>query len=196
MRTTLFILPLTIGLVSCTQKPATPSQADAVPPKFTPEEVAQSLTLLVREGEKGKARFAALDAVRDSAPYVSEFVRLFPGAEVNYRYFTSADEPGFDVGVDLHERYEFRMQLPVRFDSERRNVIGYGEPQFSIWEVATVTRGPSGIAQESFNPTGERHFRLAEWRTLVERGGDFSAIGYAMRTNQPVAGFRDRKIQP
>ena len=146
MRTILFILPLAIGLVSCTQKPATPSQADAVPPKFTQEEVAQSLALLAREGQKGKERFAALDAVRTSAPFVSDFVRLFPSAEVNYRYFTSADEPGFDVGVDLHERYEFRMQLPVRFDSERLKVIGYGEPKFVIWEAASVTRGPSGMA--------------------------------------------------
>src|SRR5687768_11224807 len=117
MRTIQFILPLTIGLLSCSHKPAKPSQTDATPPKFTPEEVAQSLSLLVREGEKGEAKFAALDAVRDSAPFVSEFVRLFPRAEVNYRYFTSSDEPGFDVGVDLHERYEFRMQLPALFDS-------------------------------------------------------------------------------
>src|ERR1700686_20951 len=147
MRTILFILFLTTGLVSCDQRSATPSQADAVPPKFTPEEVAQSLTLLVQEGEKGKARFAALDAVRYSAPYVSEFVHLFPGAEVNYRYFTSTDEPGFNAEADLYERYEFRMQLPVRFDSERRKVIGYGEPKFVIWEAASVTRGPSGIAE-------------------------------------------------
>ena len=196
MRAILFILPLTIGLVSCIQNPAPPSQAEAEPPKFTPEEVAQSLSLLAREGEKGKARFAALDGVRDSAPYISDFIRTFPGAEVNYRYFTSTDEPGFDVGVDLHERYELRMQLPVHFDSERRKVIGYGEPQFSIWEVVTVTRGPSGIAQETFNPGGERHFSSAEWGSLVAHGGDFAVIGYAIVTNQPVLGFAHRKVQP
>jgi hypothetical protein len=121
---------------------------------------------------------------------------VFPAAEVNYRYFTNADEPGFDVGVDLHGRYEFRMQLPVRLDSERRKVIGYGEPQFSIWEVATVTRGPSGIAQESFNPSGERRFSLAEWRTLVAHGGDFAAVGYTMVTNQPIPGFANRGLRP
>ena len=101
MRATLLMLPLIFGLVSCKQKPATPSQADAMPPKFTPEEVAQALTLIAREGEKGKARFAVLDAVRDSAPFVSEFVRLFPGADVNYRYFTSADEPTSSVPFTL-----------------------------------------------------------------------------------------------
>jgi len=194
MRAILPILVLAVGLVGCKDKRSMPSQA--VPPQFTPEEVAQSLTLLAREGEKGKARFTALDAVRDSAPYVSEFVRLFPGAEVNYRYFTNTEEPGFDVGVDLYERYELRMQLPVHFDSERRTVIGYGDPVFSIWEAASVTRGPSGTAQTALNPAGERDFGSAEWRTIVEHGGDFAAIGYTMLTNQPVTGFAYRKVQP
>jgi hypothetical protein len=194
MRTIVPILVLVLSLVGCGDKRS--SQSQAVPTQFTPEQVAQSLNLLAREGQKGKERFASLDAVRDSAPYVPEFVRLFPGAEVNYRYFSSNDQPGFDVGVDLYERYELRMQLAVRFDAERRSVVGYGEPQFAIWEAATITRGPSGIAQESYNPAGERHFGSAEWRTLVEHGGDFAAIGYTMVTNQPVVGFAHRKVQP
>ena len=190
MRAVLLIVSLSFGLVACKREPL-PSQSDAVPPKFTPEEVAQSVALLARESEKGKARFAALDAVRDSAPFVSEFVRLFPGAEVNYRYFTTADEPGFDVEVDLYERYELTMQLPVQFDSERRKVIGYGEPKFYLMEAASQ-KG----RETSYDPSGERRFGSAEWRTLVEHRGDFSAIGYGMHTNQPVAGFRDRKSQP
>jgi len=110
---------------------------------------------------------------------------------VNYRYFTSADEPGFDVGVDLYERYKLTMQLPVRFDSERRKVIGYGEPKFYLVE-AVSQKG----RETSHNPAGERRFGSAEWRMLVAHGGDFSAIGYLMRTNQPIAGFKDRKSQP
>jgi hypothetical protein len=190
------MLLLAVGLVACSDRRSPPSQPEALAPKFTPEEVAQSHTLLAREAEKGKARFAALDAVRDSAPYVSDFVRLFPGAEVKYRYFTSSDEPGFDVGVDLHERYEFRMQLPVHFDPERRSVVGYGEPKFVIWEAASVTRGPTGVAATTLNSAGERHFGPTQWRRLVEHGGDFTAIGYTMVTNQPVAGFAHRKVQP
>ena len=187
VRAMLLIVTLSFGLVAC--KPSS-SQTVAAPPKFTPEKVEQSLGLLARESEKGKLRFAALDAVRESAPFVSEFVRLFPGAEVNYRYFTSTDEPGFDVQVDLYERYELAMQLPVHFDSERRKVIGYGEPKFYLVEAASQ-KG----RETSYNPSGERRFGSAEWRTLVKNEGDFSAIGYAMRTTQPVPGFRGRKIQ-
>jgi len=181
MRTFLLIALLGFGLVACNREP----------PKITQDEVTQSLALLVRESDKGKLRFAALDAVRDSAPFVSEFVLLFPGAEVNYRYFTTPDEPGFDVEVHLYGRYELKMQLPVQFDSERRKVIAYGEPDFYLAEAAR-----QNARETLYNTSGERRFGSAEWRTLVEHRGDFSAIGYSMRTNQPVAGFGDMQSQP
>ncbi len=191
MRSILLILALSLTFVSCNQKPAA-SRSEAAPPKFTTEQLTQSFAFLAREREEGKARFAALDAVRDSAPYVSEFLRLFPAAEVNYRYFTTTtDGPGFDVEVDLYGRYQFTMQLPVRFDSERRKVVGYGEPKFYLAEAT------SQIGRDTrYNPAGERQFGSAQWRTVVEHQGDFSAIGYPMHTNQPVAGFRERKNQP
>ena len=155
---------------------------------MTPEQFAE-----VFKQEKGKADawFAALDAAKPSAPLVVEFVRLFPAAEVNYRYFTSTGEPGFDVGVDLHERYELTMQLPVRFDPKGHTVVGYGEPRFYLVEAASQ----KGRAT-SYNPAGGRDFGPADWQKIVESGGDFAAIGYTMITNQPVAGFRVRKVQP
>jgi len=144
--------------------------------------------LFTHEAFEGKERFKALDTARSSAPYLSDFLRLFPSAQVNYRYFTRTDEPGFDVSVDLYEHYEFGMQLPALFDSSRRKVIGYGEPKFYILEVA---------AQEgrltSYVLGRERHFGSAEWRQIVESGGNFETIGYSMITNQPVPGFKSRK---
>ncbi len=181
------VLLLSIGLISCTQESA-PAPPAAVPPKTTPEEVASAMKLLAQEGEKGEVLFAALDAVRDSAPFVSEFLRLFPQAEVNYRYFTSDDLPGFDVQVELYDRYELMMQLPVRFDAEHRKVVGYGEPTFHLGEVVSQ-RGN----ERTYNPDGERRFGSAAWRKIVESGGDFTAIHYTMQTNQPVVGFSSRK---
>jgi len=135
---------------------------------------------------------SALDAARPSAPYISDFVRLFPAAEVRYRSFSGG--LGFDVTVDLFERYEFTMQLPVVLDSSRSKVIGYGEPRFTLWEAASVKRNKSGIAETTLNPAGERRFGSTEWPKIVEAGGDFSAIGYAMLTNRPVPDFSGRKI--
>jgi len=99
------------------------------------------------------------------------------------------------LALDLHERYELLMQLPVRFDSSNRSVIGYGEPQFYLREVERVQlqKGRTGLT--SYNPIAERKFGSAEWKKTVESGGDFGAIGYRMITNQPVAGFKDRKIE-
>jgi hypothetical protein len=147
---------------------------------------------LLREAVKnGNDAFTALDAARSSAPYVSEFLRLFPKAEVRYRSFTGG--LGFDINVDLYERYEFTMQLPAVFDSSRSKVIDYGEPRFTLWEAATVKQNKSGIAETTLNPTGERRFGSVEWRKIVETGGDFGAIGYTLITNKPVQGFSDRK---
>jgi hypothetical protein len=148
---------------------------------------------LLREAV-GKANdsHSALDAARLSAPYVSDFVRLFPNAEVRYRSFGGG--MGFDVNVDLFDRYEFTMQLPVVFDSSRSKVIDYGEPRFTLWEAASVKRNKSGIAETTLNPAGERRFGPTEWQKIVEAGGDFGAIGYTMHTNRPVPGFSGRKM--
>ncbi len=142
--------------------------------------------------EKGADSDRALDAARPSAPYVSDVVRLFPDAEVRHRNFDAS--LGFDVVVDLHGRYELTIQLPVVFDPAHRNVIGYGEPKFYLVEAASVIRNKSGIAETTLNPESERHFGSAEWRKVVEAGGNFGAIGYKMLTNRPVQGFKGRNL--
>jgi hypothetical protein len=195
MRCSILLIVTVLCVVACKQKQEQ-LPAGAVPPKFTADEMSKSLTLLAREGQKGKERFAELDRVRGSAPYLSDFLGLFPQSEVNYIYFTSTDGPGFDVAVDLYERYEFEMRLPVQWDSERRAVVGYGEPMYSIREVTNATRGPSGVAENTLNPAGERHFGPTGWRTLASQNGDFRAIGYVLVTNRPVPGFRDRRSHP
>src|SRR6185295_17704644 len=68
--------------------------------------------------ENGYDSDGALDRARFSAPYVSDFLRLFPEAEVRHRNFDASF--GFDLTVDLHERYDLTMQLPAVFDSARR----------------------------------------------------------------------------
>ena len=136
--------------------------------------------------------FAALDAARPSATYVSQFVQLFPSAQVNYRYFTRTGEPGFDVSADLYERYELTMQLPVVFDSAGRKVVGYGEPKFVMGEAEKVERFKNGGASVWYDPSGELSFGSMEWKKIFASSGDFSAIGYSMKKNEPISGFKDR----
>jgi len=148
---------------------------------------------LLEEAGKGNDQLVALDAARPSAPYLSDFVRLFPLAEVKYRNFGGGI--GFDVEVDLHERYEFQMQLPVKFDSSRRSVTGYGEPRFCLREIVRVETRENRTGVSSYNPASERKFGSAEWKKIVESGGDFGVIGYPMITNRSVRDFKDRNIE-
>jgi len=185
MRNILWILPITVLLVGCQKQQPSVTVAST---NMTSEQFAE---LFNEEKSKADAWFAALDAAKPSAPLVAEFLRLFPNAVLNYKYFTSTGEPGFDVGVDLHERYDFRMQLPVRFDPEGSAVIGYGEPMFYLLEVASQNGGAT-----SYNPAGERQFGSANWRKIVQSGGDFSVIGYTTVTNRPILGFTQRNVQP
>jgi hypothetical protein len=184
MKSILSILPIMALLVACQKQPSSAADGST---NMTPEQYAE---LFKREKGKADAWFVALDAAKPSAPLVIEFMRLFPNAVVNYRYFTSTHEPGFNVGVDLHQRYELTMQLPVRFDPEGRTVVGYGDPKFYLVEAA------SQKGRETwYNHEGARHFGSDEWRKVVESGGDFSAVGYTMVTDRPVPGFAQRKVQ-
>jgi hypothetical protein len=135
--------------------------------------------------QKGKNYFSGLDAARPSAPYVSDFVRLFPDAQVHYRYFTAGREPGFDVMAILYERYDLTMQLPAIFDFSGRKVVGYGPPAFYLNEAEKV-EGRS----ISYKSSQKGSLGAPEWQKIVAAGGDFEAIGYKLTKDRPVLGFR------
>jgi hypothetical protein len=159
MRSVLSILSIMALLVGCQKQSPTTTAAST---NMTPEQFGE---LFKQETSKADAWFAALDAAKPSAPFVVEFLRLFPGAVVNYRYFTSTHEPGYDVEVDLHERYELTMQLPVLFDPGGRTVVGYGEPKFFLKRPAKRGAKHPMILRGSFisvQPNGERLSRTAE----------------------------------
>jgi hypothetical protein len=136
------------------------------------------------EVDKSRQYSAALNAARPSAPYVSDFVRMFPSAKVRKSYFTAGPEPGFDVSVILHGRYELTMKLPVNFDSSGEKVVGYGEPAFYLNEAERVEGRTI-----TYDSSGARQFGSAEWRRIVASNGDFEAIGYKMIKDQPVPGL-------
>lgn len=151
----------------------------------SPAEAASYARMLMEAPKIADNRDAALDAARISAPYLTNFVRLFPEAEVLYRNFGGGF--GYSVSVDLHGRYEVWMQLPVIFDTpSRESVIGYGVPSFGISEFERVLLNKSGQLETWFKKEGQRGFGSVEWQKIVEANGDFDAIGYRMITNQPI----------
>jgi hypothetical protein len=154
--------------------------------------VAYALTVYILwalEGRRGRNYFAGLADAQSSAPVLRQFCNLFPKAQVTYTCFDGSDAPGFDAHVNLHGRYELTMQLPAIFDAAGRHVIGYGEPKFYLLEVGSVQLLPDGRSSTSYNAAGQRTFWPKEWEQIVARHGDFEAIGYTMKLDQPIAGF-------
>ena len=86
--------------------------------------------------------------------------------------FRSSSNQPVNVQVDLFERYELTMQLPVKFDSSPSKVAGYGEPLFHLFEVASVSRNKSGAPLVAI--ADQRRFGSTEWLNIVKAGGDFS----------------------
>jgi hypothetical protein len=74
--------------------------------------------------------------------------------------------------------------------------VGFGEPKFYLFEVEKVDSFPDGRASTSYSSSGQRIFGPAEWQKIVDQDGDFSAIGYKMEKNQPVAGFQSSPPDP
>ncbi len=158
----------------------------------SPADAASYARMLMEAPKIADNRDAALDAARISAPYLTNFVRLFPEAEVLYRNFGGGF--GYSVSVDLHGRYEVWIQLPVIFDTPSHdNVIGYGEPSFGISEFERVLLSKSGQLETWFKKESQRGFGSTEWQKIVEANGDFGAIGYRMITNQPIPGAELRR---
>ena len=141
-----------------------------------------------------RERFVAMRDAQATVPLVKEFLGIFPAAEVQPKYLTLSGVSGFEAIVSLHQRYELSMRLLVHFDYGTTSIVGYEEPRFTLHEVKSVTTNKTGRAELVFNPAAERSFGSNEWRKIVESHGDFGSIGYAMETNQPMAGFKDWKF--
>jgi hypothetical protein len=144
---------------------------------------------LERESKKGEAYFAGLRDAQGSAPVVQQFLRLFPAAQIRYRWFGRSNCPGFDGFVVLHGRYELTMQLPVDFDDAGRTVVGYGEPQFYLLEITQFERLPGGPSHISYGRN--LVFGSEEWEKVISANGDFRVIGWTLVTNEPVPGIDD-----
>lgn len=179
MRNLLAILLLLASIVGCDVESADPSPSSD--PTYTEEDVRAYQALLEKEGKLSRQRFEALDAARPSARRLSEFIRLFPAAQVRVTYFDPSRMPGINAQVELHGRYEFTMQLPAIFDATGTTVTGFGDPAFYLLEIESRNG-----RETRYVSTGQRVFGVAEWERIVTSNGDFSTIGYPMRTDAPI----------
>ena len=141
-----------------------------------------------------KLRHATLDAAdRSQIPHMKDFLALYPDTVVQYLKISGADFPSLSVTTTLHDRYEFRMDIPVKYSDDHLKIVSYGEPQCHLMEVASVSTrddGAGGIALKG--TTGgdlQKHFGINEWEALVESKGDFSVLGFKIEKGKPVPNF-------
>jgi hypothetical protein len=153
---------------------------------------------------------AALASATNTIPYAKQFLTLFPNSstnvivdEVGFSYYTGVVGPRrFRMHAWLFQRYDLQMLLSVRLDETGRKVIGFEKPEFNIRELANLSTNtktgvdPSGArvssTQWSIRYKGnQHHFGAKEWKKIVAANGDFSAIGYTIKTNVPVTRFQE-----
>jgi hypothetical protein len=141
-----------------------------------------------------KLRHATLDAAdRSQIPHMKDFLALYPDTVVQYLKVSGADFPSLSLSTTLHDRYEFRMDIPVKYSDDHLKIVSYGEPECHLMEVASVSTrddGAGGIELEG--TTGgdlQKHFGLKEWEALVESKGDFSVLGFKVEKGKPVPNF-------
>lgn len=175
MRAFLTILALSSILVGCNSKQTSPTTEQAWPPS------ASALKKMQSDYD------AALADATNSIPYARDFVRLYPRAWFSFSYYTGVVGPSsLNMKVLLYDRYEFGMKVPVTFDTDRRKVTTFGEPEFLLLEISEITNEKNGNLHIQYNTAGGRRFGSSEWKSLVGAQGDFSIIGYKYVTNSPV----------
>jgi len=83
-------------------------------------------------------------------------------------------------------RYELTMQVPVDIKSKNSGSM-VGPPKFYLHEVESVSISPSGQVGASFSE--DFRFDESQWRGVYDSGGDFSSIGFTLKTT-PVPNFQ------
>ena len=139
-------------------------------------------------------RHAALDAVdRTTIPHLKDFLKLYPDSVVRYLSFAGADFPSLSVTTTLYERYQLNMRVPVRYSEDDSKIVGYGEPECHLLEIASVSPRDDGAGGIELGGTSggdlQKHFGVEEWGALVESKGDFSVLGYELEKGKPVPNF-------
>jgi hypothetical protein len=130
----------------------------------------------------------ALKSGLENWPDPKAFNELFPNSlhVINY-YSGEVGEPKWSSKISLYKRYVFRMSLPIQLDHSRTKIVGTGTPEFDLYEIDSVAKGPS----DSFS--GQTHLvsrpSVEDWRKLVQANGNFAAIGINLDTNRPLDNF-------
>lgn len=130
----------------------------------------------------------ALRDAKQSVPYVREFLRFFPDAEISFSYGQNG-RTEVNCLTGLYGRYVFLARTPVTFNLLRTSVVSYGDPFFHLMEVGVI-ESKDGTKKTGWVPnTINKDFGKDDWNKLVAAGGSLEALGITPITDQPIEGF-------
>ena len=125
---------------------------------------------------RGHQQFAA-NSVSLIKPAM-EMDRLFSDCR-HFITYGPNDVPLFNSVAYFGDRYVLTMQVPVDIQSESSGSMT-GKPQFYLDEVSSVSVSPSGQVGASFSRN--LTFGSAEWQKVYDANGDFSTIGFNVKS--------------
>lgn len=115
-----------------------------------------------------------------------EMEKLFGDADhfITHYGFSSGSKR-WTSKVYIYGRYELALSVEVAIDYRHNRIAGAASsPVFYLWRVSEIVNDGKGA-----NFAGQWIFHEDKWKQLVQTGGDFSAIGITVETNNPVGGF-------
>jgi hypothetical protein len=150
----------------------------------TPYELPSHTEILQLERDHRKALADAL-----KAEIVRQFREIFPTKMITLSdYRMPAVKQTLTLQTSLYSRYEFRFDVGLKFDKTWTKVVGFGKPQFQLFEVKEIERLEDGRFYVSYRDM-QRRFDEQEWKRLYEARRDFSVLGFNLRKDHPVPLF-------
>ncbi len=159
------------------------------PPASVPKTIALLATLFATGcGPRPEQYQAIHQSARTALPIAVEMEQLFGTADHFITHFGSRSEASnlWNTVAFFGGRYELTMQVKIRVDYDKNQIEVVGDPEFYLVEVRSIKVYDDGRTDGQY----DRNFRFTkeEWKTVSEHKGDFSVIGFELKT-EPVAGF-------
>lgn len=125
--------------------------------------------------------------------FPQEVESLFGSTNVDHFISRFGNKDGaaiWNSRTSFNQRYQLSLRVPIQIDYVNCRLIGAtGSATIRINEVTKVDISRSGIAGATLN----EQWRLNEneWKWLVNKHGDWSAVGVPIISNAPVSNFQE-----
>src|SRR5688572_6183371 len=129
-----------------------------------------------------------VEKVSTDIPCVREFRVLFPDAKVGvYTKRFKTGTTSSQLTDVVYDRYELTLSCGFEVNPKTLDIISYETPTILLVEISSV----EGSVEGPLKTTYATNYRISQkqWDKIVASGGQFSAAGVDVRTNEPVAGI-------